>query len=572
MRYSQFFLSTIKEDPADAELASHKLMLRSGMIRKLAAGIYTFLPLGYRVIKKVEAIIREEMDRSGAQEVLMPILSPAQLWEESGRWDAYGDEMMRIQDRHQRDFCLGPTHEEVITDLVRQQVRSYRQLPVNLYQINTKFRDEIRPRFGIMRGREFIMKDGYSFDRDEAGAEKTYHEMYKAYIRIFKRCGLKFQAVEADTGAIGGRFSHEFMVLASSGEEEVVSCLKCDYATNVDQAECQAPPVELPAFPYARREVHTPGIKSAVDVASFLDKPLSLLLKTLIFSADDEVVFVVVRGDHEVNEDKLKKYLGCDQLRLADEDAVRKATGAPPGFASPVGVTGHKIIADLAVENMGNFIAGANKEDYHLVEVNWGRDFPVDSFLDLRKITTDDPCPKCADKLEINRGIEIGHIFKLGTKYSESLKATFLDENGKERIIVMGCYGIGVGRTAAAAIEQNHDENGIIWPYAIAPFKVLLLPLDLKNEAVMNLAENLYSELQSKGIEVLLDDRNERPGTKFKDADLLGIPLRVNIGARDLKNDLVEIKTRKNGERVKVNSKDILSNILETLNELAKNN
>ena len=562
MRYSELFVTTLKEDPAEAELISHKLMLRAGMIRKLAAGVYSFLPLGYRVIKKIEAIIRQEMQRSGAQEVLLPVLCPARLWQESGRWEVYGEELMRLSDRHRRQFCLGPTHEEVITDLVRQQVRSYRQLPLNLFQIQTKFRDEIRPRFGLMRGREFIMKDGYSFDRDEEQAGKTYQRMYQAYCRIFERCGLRFKAVEADTGAIGGSFSHEFMVLASSGEEEIACCAACSSAANVDRMQCRAPAVQIPTFPYASSEVHTPGIKAAADVASFLGKPLELVLKTLIFQADEEIVFALVRGDHEINEQKLKKYLGAAQLRLADAQTILEVTGAPPGFASPVKISGYKVIADLAVENMGNFVAGANREDYHLVDVNWGRDFPVDQFVDLRKVTAGDPCPNCGGKLEFYRGIEVGHIFKLGTKYSKAMNAVYLDEQGESRMMVMGCYGIGVGRTAAAAIEQNHDENGIIWPLPIAPFQVLILPLDVKDAGVMSLAESLYKDLRAAGVEVLLDDRQERPGAKFKDADLLGIPLRVNIGARDLKQDTAQIKIRRSGESLRLPPAELKEKLL----------
>lgn len=569
MRYSELFISTLKEDPAEAELISHKLMVRSGMIRKLATGIYSYLPVGLKVIKKVENIIREEMNAGGAQEVLLPVLSPAQLWQESGRWALYGEELMRLKDRHQRDFCLGPTHEEVITDLVRQQVRSYRQLPVNLYQIQTKFRDEIRPRFGLMRGREFIMKDGYSFDRDEKGVEVTYQKMYQAYSRIFQRCGLRFKAVEADTGTIGGNFSHEFMVLASSGEEEVVSCRQCSYAVNADKAECRPPQTEPPAFPYAREEAHTPGLKSVSEVAVFLNKPVTAILKTLIIQADNETVLVLLRGDHELHPEKLRKHLNCHEIALADEETVRRVTKAPVGFASPVGIDIHKVIADLTVETMGNFVCGANVEDYHLTDVNWGRDFHIDQFVDIRRVSTQDTCPLCGSGLEINRGIEVGHIFKLGTKYSKMLNATYLDESGQSQIIVMGCYGIGVGRTVAAAIEQNHDQNGIIWPQAIAPYQVLLLPLDVQDKNVLTLVENLYTDLKAAGVEVLLDDREERPGAKFKDADLLGIPLRVNIGARDLAKNQVEIKIRRSGEIFKLVPDDVKNKLMELLGNLS---
>ncbi len=549
MRYSQYLLPTVKETPADAEVISHQLMLRAGMIRKVAAGIYNYLPFGLRVIRKVERIVREEMDRAGAIEVLMPMVVPAELWQESGRWEQYGKELLRFKDRKESEFCLGPTHEEVITDIVRGTVRSYRQLPLNLYQIQGKFRDEIRPRFGLMRGREFIMKDAYSFDLDEAGADVAYEKMYQAYRRIFERCGLKFRAVEADTGNIGGTSSHEFMVLASSGEDAIVSCDSCQYAANVEKAELRdagrtAPPAGKPL-----QKVLTPARKSVEEVAAFLGVAPPQLVKTLILQTDaGETVAVLLRGDRELNEVKLCRFLGCNWVELAGEEAVLRATGAPSGFAGPVGLK-LRLLADLEVREMADFVTGANEKDAHFTGVNLGRDFTPQAFADLRQAVAADPCPRCEGRLEIWRGIEVGHVFKLGTKYSAALGATVLDDQGQERTLFMGCYGIGVGRTAAAAIEQNHDENGIIWPLPIAPFQVLVTMVNPKEDEVRLAAEKLYDELQQLGIEVLLDDRDERPGSKFKDADLIGIPLRVTVGARGLKDGALELQERRSGER-----------------------
>jgi len=546
MRYSNYFIPTHKETPSDAEVISHQLMVRAGMIRKLTAGIYTYLPAGLRVIKKVEAIVREEMNRAGAIELLMPAVQPAELWQESGRWDYYGRELLRFKDRHNRDGCLGPTHEEVITDLVRNEIHSYKQMPVNFYQIQTKFRDEVRPRFGLMRGREFIMKDGYSFDADEEGANRSYESMYEAYSRIFRRCGLKFRAVEADTGAIGGRYSHEFMVLAETGEDQIVSCRSCDYAANLEKAEVSAPPPN----PESRKndmepveEVLTPGQRSVEEVTGFLSIAPQQLVKTMILQTDGEVVAALVRGDHELNEAKLKNFLGVETVELADAEAVSQSTGAPTGFAGPKGLK-IRIVADAAVMEMRNFVTGGNREDLHLKNVNLDRDFKVDRFGDIRVIAPGDPCPRCGGEILFNRGIEVGHVFKLGTKYSDAMKALYLDSGGQERPIVMGCYGIGVGRTAAAAIEQNHDQGGIIWPIPIAPFEVVVLPLQMHEPDVIETAEKLYAELRDDGIDVLLDDRDERAGIKFNDADLIGFPIRVTVGSKSLRKGELEIKRR----------------------------
>jgi prolyl-tRNA synthetase len=549
MRYSRTFIPTTKETPADAEVISHRLMLRAGMIRKLTSGIYTYLPAGLRSIRKVEKIIREEMDRSGAIELLMPAVQPAELWQESGRWELYGRELLRIKDRHDRDACFGPTHEEVITDLVRREIRSYRQMPLNFYQIQTKFRDEIRPRFGIMRGREFIMKDAYSFDADEEGAAKSYEIMRETYDRIFSRCGLTFRAVEADTGSIGGSFSHEFMVLADSGEDQIVSCLGCEYAANLEKAEVRpgpGPPPETEA-PAPVEEVETPDIRTIDALTSFLSVPADRLIKTLVFQAGEEVVAGLVRGDHDLNEIKLKALLGADQVELADPAVVEQITGAPMGFAGPVGLD-VRIIADHAVARMRNAVVGGNRADVHLRNVNPGRDFKVDLYADLRVIMPGDVCPRCGGGLNFSRGIEVGHIFKLGTKYSRAMGATCLDDNGKELPVVMGCYGIGVGRTVAAAIEQNHDEDGIIFPIPIAPYEVLVLPLQMNEPAVVQAAEDIYAALLDQGADVLLDDRDLRAGAKFKDADLLGIPVRVTIGSKSLAGGKVEVRLRAGAE------------------------
>jgi len=539
----------MKEDPTEAEVVSHRLMLRAGMIRKLAAGIYTYLPLGNRVFRKVADIVRQEMDAAGALEILMPSIQPAELWRESGRWDYYGSELLRIKDRHDRDFCYGPTHEEVVTDLVRREVKSYRQLPMNLYQIQTKFRDEIRPRFGLMRGREFIMKDAYSFHKDETQAEKEYWNMYETYKRIFTRCGLDFRAVEADTGNIGGSFSHEFMVLAETGEDSIASCGSCEYAANVEKARAGAPGEPDPFDELEMEKVQTPEKRTVEEVTRFLKVNARRLVKTLIYLADGEPVAALVRGDHELNEIKLKNVLDANEVALADKDTVEKVTEAPSGFAGPVGLRGMRVIADGSVKPMKNFVVGANEQDAHYVNVNHGRDFAVDRFEDIRNVVKGDPCPKCSSGgLEIHRGIEVGHIFMLGTKYSEALGCTYLDEDGSEKPMVMGCYGIGVTRTAAAAIEQNHDEYGIKWPAPLTPYDVLVLPLNVNSEPVMKAAQKVYESLIGAGADTLMDDRDERAGFKFKDADLIGIPVRVVIGDKGLKEGVVEIKDRRTGE------------------------
>jgi prolyl-tRNA synthetase len=570
MRYSSYFIPTLKETPSEAEIVSHKLMLRAGLIRKLTSGVYTYMPAGLKSIKKVETIIREEMNRAGAIELLMPSVQPAELWQESGRWDFYGRELLRFKDRHDRDSCLGPTHEEVITDLVRREIHSYKQMPVNFYQIQTKFRDEIRPRFGIMRGREFLMKDAYSFDAGEKGAEKSYEKMYEAYHNIFRRCGLRFRAVEADTGSIGGSFSHEFMVLSDTGEDQIVNCSKCNYAANLEKAEVrrsEGAEIERHSEFNILEEVETPDKKTIEEVSELLSISPDRLVKTLIYNVDDYVAAVLVRGDHEINEAKLKNLLKADQLEMASQDMVRSITGAPVGFAGPVGLKA-KIVADNDIKDMVNFITGGNKKDLHLRNVNLERDFKVDIFGDLRFITASDECPRCASEIKFGRGIEVGHIFKLGTKYSKAMKAMFLDEQGVEREVVMGCYGIGVSRTVAAAIEQNHDKDGIIFPIPIAPFEVMILPLQVNEKEVVDAAEKIYEGLMEKGIDALLDDRDMRAGFKFKDADLLGIPLRITIGSRELKNGKVEMKLRAGLENTLISFNDSVSIIIDKVKEL----
>ncbi len=569
MRYSRYFIPTYKESPSEAEIVSHKLMLRAGMIRKLTSGIYTYLPIGLRAIRKVEKIIREEMDRAGAIEVLMPFVQPSELWEESGRWNYYGRELLRFKDRHNHNACLGPTHEEVITDLVRNEIHSYKQMPINLYQIQAKFRDEIRPRFGIMRCREFIMKDAYSFDADEEGANKSYEIMKETYNRIFRRCGLNFRAVEADTGSIGGSYSHEFMVLAETGEDRIISCTGCHYAANLEKAEIKNDTAtsETDDNMLPMEEVNTPEITTVEDVTSFLGILPNQLVKTLIVTADDETIAVLIRGDHELNEAKLRNFLGVQSVELAGEGIVVETTDAPVGFAGPVGLD-IRIVADYAVKKMKNFVTGGNKKDLHLKNVNMKRDFEVERFGDLRMISPDDNCPRCGAKIEFMRGIEVGHIFKLGTKYSSALKALFLDEHGMERPCIMGCYGIGVGRCVAAAIEQGHDKDGIIFPVSIAPFEVTILPLQMHDGSVLETAERIYAELSDHGIDVLLDDRDERAGVKFKDADLIGIPVRVTIGLRGLEKGLVEIKLRTEQESISVPVKDAKAIIMEKVTAL----
>lgn len=551
MRWSNYYIPTLKEAPADAEVISHQLLVRAGMIRKLTAGIYSYLPLGLRAISKVANIVREEMNGAGAQEVLLPAVQPGDLWVESGRWEHYGKELLRFKDRHDRDYCMGPTHEEVITDLIRGEVRSYRQLPFTLYQIQTKFRDEVRPRFGLMRGREFIMKDAYSFDRDDAGADASYKAMYDAYIRIFSRLALRFRAVEADSGSIGGNFSHEFMVLANTGEDIVISCTSCEYAANLERAEILPPNEVDDAEPAGVEEVFTPAQHTIEDLAVYLDTPADRMIKTMILDVDGKPVAVLVRGDHELNEIKVKNHLNAESVRLASPEEVQAWTKAPLGFAGPKGLD-MPVIADHALKAREGWVVGANKKDAHLVNFSLKRDARIASYGDLRSIQAGEACPRCGGEVEAMRGIEVGHVFKLGLKYSEALNAVFLDESGKERFIVMGCYGIGVTRVVAACIEQNHDAGGIIFPPPIAPFEVVLLNLDIKSPEVCGKAEELHGLLESSGLDVLLDDRDERPGVKFKDADLIGSPLQLVLGAKGFARGIVEAKDRRSGDKAEL--------------------
>lgn len=547
MRASFLYAPTLRETPAEAEVISHQLMLRAGFIRKAAGGIYNYLPLAWRVIRKIEKIVREEMDGAGGQELLLPIVLPAEMWQETGRWDVYGDEMFRLKDRHGRDFCLGPTHEEMITTLIRDEVRSYRQLPLLLYQIQNKFRDERRPRFGLMRGREFIMKDLYSFDRDEAGLDVSYKKMYDAYSRVFDRCGLTYRPVEADPGAIGGKGSHEFMVIAESGEAAIVYCDGgCDYAANVEKAELH--PIEAPDEAPAPMELKdTPGTKTIAAVAAFLGLPADRTVKTLAYTTEKGLVIALVRGDHEVNEIKVQNSVGCIALEMADESSIA-AAGTSPGFMGPIGIKNAIVVADATVMKMHNTVVGANQPDRHYINVNPGRDFKPDIVADIRLIQEGDPCPRCGAPVKAARGIEVGQVFKLYTKYSKKLHATYLDENGQEHEMVMGTYGIGVTRTMAAAIEQNNDANGIIWPAAIAPFQTVVIPVNNADQGQRELAEKVYGDLAAAGVEVVLDDRDERAGVKFKDADLIGYPLKVTVGAKAVAERQVEVKTRRSGE------------------------
>ena len=546
MYYSKLLIPTLKESPADAEVVSHKLMVRAGMIRQLAAGIYSILPLGLRVLKKVEAIIREEMNQIGGQEVFLPSIQPAELWQESKRWNFYGKELLRIKDRHDREFCYGPTHEEVITDIVRKEIKSYRQLPTILYQIQTKFRDEVRPRFGIMRGREFIMKDAYSFHADEVDTQKTYGKMAKAYTNIFRRCGLEFKQVQADSGTIGGSFSHEFAVLADSGEDEIGFCEACGYASNIELAEAQQAPITIPTKNLEElKETHTPGKKTVEEVSSFLDLPCEQIVKTILLENENGLVAGLVRGDHEINPIKMKNMIGCEWLLPAAEKTITEKLKLPCGYIGPVGLD-IPIYADQELASLQNFVTGANKADTHFTGVQIQRDLVIKKFGDLRRILAGDPCPRCDEgKYQIKRGIEVGHIFILGTKYSEAMKAVYLDNNGKENLMTMGCYGIGVGRTAAASVEQNHDEKGIVWPLNLAPFEVIIIPVNFKKDDLKNTCESIYNQLLEIGLEVLLDDREDRLGVKLKDADLIGIPMQIIVGPKNLDEGNVEIKIRK---------------------------
>ena len=545
MRWSKYFLYTLREVPADADVISQKLMMRAGMIRKVAAGVYTYLPLGLRSIQKMEAIVREEMNRAGAVELLMPTVQPGELWMESKRWQQYGKELLRLKDRHGRDFVYAPTAEEVITDTVRDTINSYRQLPTNLYQIQTKFRDELRPRFGLMRGREFSMKDAYSFHASRESLDETYEAMRDAYSRIFHRCALDHVPVEADTGNIGGSASHEFMVLAQSGEDAVVSCPKCRYGANVEKATSKFFMDEPePAPAHAIAELHTPGTQSIDDVGKFLKKPTSELVKTLVFDTDLGPVMVLVRGDREGNEIKIKNFLGAEWMEMLSDTRFEEATGGPIGYCGPVGTKCKRVLADVSLRGRANWIVGGNKKDTHIGGANPGRDFPEPEYGDFTTVFAGDPCPRCSTPLEIYRGIEVGHVFKLGTKYSDAMNCTYLDESGQRASMIMGCYGLGIGRTVAAAIEQSHDDDGIIWPIPIAPFEVVVTQIG-REESVVAAANDIYEKLIAAGVDAFLDDRDERPGVKFKDADLIGFPLRIAVGAKSLANGNVEWSLRK---------------------------
>ena len=567
MRASQFLITTLKQTPADAEVASHQLMLRAGLIRRLASGLYNWLPIGLRVLRKVEAIVREEMNASGALEVLMPVVQPAELWQESRRWEQYGPELLRLKDRHERDFCLGPTHEEVITDLARGELRSYRQLPVNFYQIQTKFRDEIRPRFGVMRAREFLMKDAYSFHLDAASLDETYRTMHRTYCAIFDRVGLEYRPVLADTGSIGGSESHEFHVLADSGEDAIAFSDASQYAANVEKAEAIAPASAPAAAAETCIEIATPGKHTIAEVAEFLQLPPQRVLKTLVVEAEDGgLIAIVLRGDHQLNAVKAAAHpLVAAPLRMAGETAISNTLGCGIGSLGPVNLS-IPVLVDRSAATASDFACGANREGFHLRGVNWGRDCAIGEVLDLRNVENGDPSPDGQGTLAIRRGIEVGHIFKLGQKYSAAMKATVLDESGKDRVMTMGCYGIGVSRIVAAAIEQNHDAAGIIWPDAIAPFTVALVPLNMqKSLLVRDTAEALYTALREAGVDVLLDDRDERPGVKFADMELIGIPHQIVIGERSLANDVVEYKHRASGDKQEVALGEVAAFVLGRL-------
>jgi prolyl-tRNA synthetase len=575
MRASQFFISTTKEAPSEAELVSHKLMLRAGLIKRLGSGLYTWMPLGLRVLRRVEAVVRKEMNRAGAIELLMPAVQPAELWEETGRWAVFGPQMLKIKDRHQRDFCFGPTHEEVITDVARREIKSYRQLPVNFYQIQMKFRDEIRPRFGVMRAREFLMKDAYSFHASRDSLAATYQTMYDAYTRVFSRLGLTFRAVAADTGAIGGSASHEFHVLADSGEDLIAYCPDSDYAANVELAEALAPAAPRAAPQETLREVDTPKQTTCEDVAALLDIPLARTVKLIAVVAGEQMVVLLLRGDHMLNEVKLGKLEGLANFRLANEAEIREAFNCPPGFLGPVGLdrARMRVIADRTVAAMSDFVCGANKPKLHLAGVNFGRDLAEpDLVADLRNVVPGDPSPDGRAPLQLCRGIEVGHVFQLGNKYSQAMNATYLDEAGKSQAMEMGCYGIGVSRIVAAAIEQHHDDRGIIWPATMAPFLLVIVAIGYgKSEVVRNTADTFYAELTAAGFDVLLDDRDERPGVMFADAELIGIPHRITVGERGLKDGVIEYQPRQaapgqSGEAQKIalaNAPEFLTGLLK---------
>lgn len=566
MRVSQFFISTLKEAPTEAELISHKLMLRAGLIKRLGSGLYTWMPLGLRILRKIENIVREEMNKSGAIEVLMPAIQPAELWQETGRWSVFGPQMLKIKDRHEHDFCFGPTHEEIITDIARREIKSYRQLPLNFYQIQTKFRDEIRPRFGVMRAREFLMKDAYSFHTNENSLIQTYQLMYETYNRIFTRLGLKFRAVAADTGAIGGSGSHEFHVLAESGEDAIAFCPDSDYAANIELARSLLPQQERSIPDGIMQKVSTPNKKTCAEVADFLNIPLQKTVKTLAVKANDKIFLLLLRGDHQLNELKVRKIPFLSEFQMANEEDILQATGTIPGYIGPVGLEAC-IIADQAVMGMSDFVCGANEEDFHLTQVNFNRDLKLpDHVFDIRNVVSGDASPDGKGKLEICRGIEVGHIFQLRTKYSETMKASYLDESGQTQYMEMGCYGIGISRIVAAAIEQNHDEHGIIFPTAIAPFQLVIIPIGLqKNIQVKNTVEKLYKQFSDAQIEVLLDDRDERLGVMFADMELIGIPHRIVIGERGLKQSVIEYQGRKDQASQAVPIDEIFSFVMTKL-------
>ena len=572
MKLSKMHIKTLREVPAEAEIPSHILLIRTGMIRKLASGIYGFMPFGWRSVRKIEDIIRSEMDKAGGQEIHMSAIQPAELWQESGRWFAYGPELWRVKDRNGRDFCLGPTHEEIFTDIIRNDVSSYRQLPMNLYQIQTKYRDEARPRFGLMRSREFIMKDAYSFDRDFEGLDKSYDDMYKAYEKIFTRCGLTFRPVEADTGAIGGSNSHEFTALSEVGESEIAYCEKCSMAATTERAECVDAPADTEEM-LPMEEVKTPGTKTIEAVADFLGMPQTKTIKALLFVTYDEegnekeYVAAFVRGDRELNMTKLINALNIPEhaIEFADEAKMSQKTGCVGGFTGPVGLHDCKVVVDSELTGLRNLCAGANKENYHVKNVNYGRDYKGDIVTDLKLLKEDDPCPVCGAPVKHARGIEVGQVFKLGTKYSQSMNATYKDENQKEQLIVMGCYGIGVTRTLAAVVEQHHDDDGIIWPMSVAPYHVIVTLVNPKDEAQTAAAEKIYDALQKAGVEVLLDDRNERPGVKFKDADLLGIPVRITVGKR-APEGIVEYKLRREADKAEKTVDEAIADAVAIVN------
>ena len=567
MKWSRTFIPTLKENPSDAEVESHKLMIRSGMIRKLSAGVYSYLPLGTKILNKVINIIRDEMDKSGAIELFLPALQPLTLIELSGRIDAFGDDLLRMKDRHKRDIALSPTHEEVITDLVKNEVSSYKQLPLILYQVQTKFRDEARPRFGVLRSKEFLMKDAYSFDIDTDSLNKSYQKMYDTYCRIFERCKLDYLAVEADSGAMGGDVSHEFMIPNENGEDVIVKCRNCDYSANMEKAESSPIESKDDITLEELKEVSTPEMTTIKEVSDFLGIEPDKMVKTLIYTYNSKNVAVLVRGDHDVNESKLAKVISGGEITLADEDAVVKLTNSPVGFAGPIGLK-TQVIADQAVSTMKNCVVGGNKAGTHIINANQERDFNIDKVTDIRYVTEGDRCPKCNDALDISHGIELGHVFKLGTRYSDSLGAKFLDSNGKEQPIIMGSYGIGVNRILAATIEKSHDSNGIIWPLPLAPYEVLVVPINIKDDVIMDTATKIYDDLCEEGVEVLLDDRDQRPGFKFKDADLIGVPIRITVGKRLKETGELEIKLRSKDEVFYSKPENIITEIKNLMDSL----